>query len=251
MRRIFLSFTIIVFLIGVDFANAQMFSVPDRQERLSRPTTIIRLGTTLTAFDYTGSLDPTTGPSLLERDNAMLAFSFETLGLSAYAILGNSITGIDDGSFFDLNLKFTNGIPVVRRLKFQAGIPIQLSTGITASNSDFTGATNQNINTFSENRFNQTHFGGGTGAFVNFNPSRKIQFQNTATVGYAFSNSNGGFFGGTMVFTTVSSRFNILNLIGSRTLSIGYDFIFRSYDIDSESYDYDLSGHQLTIGLSL
>ena len=77
--------------------------------------------------------------------------------------------------------------PLVRRSKLQAGIPIQLSTGITASNSDFTGATNQNINTFSENRFNQTHFGGGTGAYINFNPSRKIQFQNTATVGYALA----------------------------------------------------------------
>jgi len=220
-------------------SSAQMFSVPDRQERINRPTTIIRVGTAITNFDYSGNLDPTTGPNQLEHDNAMLALSIETLGLSANAILGNSITGIDDASFFDLNLELTNGIRIVRQRRVQAGIPFQLSTGLTTSNSDL-----------NENRFNQTHFSGGIGGFLNLNPSRKLQIQNTALIGYGFSNSNGGFFGGTMNYNSVSSTINFLNLIGDRTLSFGYDYIFKSYDIDSEIYDYDLSGHQVTVGIS-
>jgi len=215
-----------------------MFSVPDRQERIINPTTIIRIGTSITDFSYMGNISGSE-PRLLEVDNTLLAISFETLGLAANANIGNSITGINDGSYFDLNLKFTNGFSVIKRQKVQLGVPIQLSTGLTTSNNDF-----------NENRFNQTHFSGGSGVFLNINPTRKIQLQNSGLFGYGFSNSNGGFFGGTMNYNSVSSRVNLLNFIGDRTLSIGYDYTFRSYDIDSEVYDYDLTGHQITIGVS-
>jgi hypothetical protein len=213
---------------------AQMFSVPDRQERINRPNTIIRVGTSIATFDYQGTLtDP--DQSLLEVDNALFAVTFETQGLTANINVGNSLSGIDDGSFLNLNLRFTNGFGIVR----QAGIPIQLSTGLTTSNNDFT-----------ENRFNQTYFSGGTGLFLNINPSRKIQFSNSGVIGYGFSNSNGGFFGGTLNYVNIGSRINLLNFIGQPTLSIGYEYIFNSYDIDSEIYDYDLTGHQVTLGIS-
>lgn len=223
---------------GLTVVNAQMFSVQDRQERITRPTSILRIGTAISDFEYTGGLNGT-DQTLLERDNNLLAITFETLGLSANAKIGNSITGISDGSFFDLNIKFTNGFRLIRQQKFQIGIPVQLSTGLTTSNSDFT-----------ENRFNQTHFSGGTGALLNVNPSRKLEWQNSGVIGYGFSNSNGGFFGGTMNYINIASTINLLNFIGERTLSIGYEFIIRSYDIDSEIYDYDLNAHQITIGVS-
>lgn len=230
-------FLILLVFVSVDI-EAQMFSVADRQERITRPTTLIRVGVAVADFTYQGSLAGPE-PSLLEVDNTLLALTFETLGLSANAKIGNSITGIDDGSFFDLNLRFTNNINVVRRQKLQAGFPIQLSTGLTTSNNDF-----------NENRFNQSHFSGGAGLFCNINPTRKLQWQNSGLIGYGFSNSNGGFFGGTMNYISAGSRVNLLNFINERTLSIGYDYVLRSYDIDSEIYDYDLSAHQITIGVS-
>lgn len=225
-------------LIAPGTTEAQMFSVPDRQERINRPSTIVRVGTSISTFDYKGSSnDPE--QALLEVDNALLAITIETLGLTANATVGNSLFGIDNGSFLDLNLKFTNGFNFVRLQKLQLGLPIQLSTGLATSNSDFT-----------ENRFNQTHFSGGTGLFVNVSPSRKLQFQNSGVIGYGFSNSNGGFFGGNISYIDVGSQINILNFISERTLSIGYNYIFKSYDIDLEIYDYDLTGHQITIGIS-
>lgn len=86
--------------------------------------------------------------------------------------------------------------------------------------------------------------------FVNVSPSRKLQFQNSGVIGYGFSNSNGGFFGGNISYIDVGSQINLLNFISERTLSIGYNYIFKSYDIDLEIYDYDLTGHQITIGIS-
>ena len=234
VKRIFFFLLLIV----PSLATAQMFSVKNNQERINRPTTIVRVGTSLANFDYKGN-QAAQDQALLEVDNALLAVTIETFGLTANANIGNSLFGIDSGSFLDLNLKFTNGFGILKQSKIQAGIPIQLNTGLTTSNSDFT-----------ENRFNQTYFSGGTGVFLNINPSRKLQFLNNAVLGYGFSNSNGGFFGGTMNYINVGSRVNLLNLIGERTLSIAYDYIFKSYDIDSEIYDYDLTGHQVTIGIS-
>lgn len=89
-----------------------MFSVPDRQERINRPSTIVRVGTSISTFDYKGSSnDPE--QALLEVDNALLAITIETLGLTANATVGNSLFGIDNGSFLDLNLRFTNGFNFV------------------------------------------------------------------------------------------------------------------------------------------
>ena len=163
----------------------------------------------------------------------------ETFGLTANTKIGNSITGLDNGSFFDLNLKFTNYLNLIKTKNLQVGIPIQLSTGLTTSNSDFT-----------RNRFNQTHFAGGTGFYFNMNTTKKIEILNHGVYGYGFSNSNGGFFGGTLNYLDVGTKINVLNVIGERTLSIAYAYILRSYDIDKEIYDYDLTGHQITVGIS-
>lgn len=162
------------------------------------------------------------------------------MGLSANALIGNRISGVKDGSFFDLNLKFTNGIRIIRRQKFQLGIPIELSTGLTTSNDDFY-----------EDRFNQSYFSGGTGLSINSRINRKLRASVDGIIGYGFSNSNGGFFGGNLTYYTISSRVNVLNFIGNKTLSVGYDFFYKGYDIDVSLYDYDLSGHQFTIGISL
>ena len=59
-----------------------------------------------------------------------------------------------------------------------------------------------------------------------------------------------GFFGGTLNYLDVGTKINVLNVIGERTLSIAYAYILRSYDIDKEIYDYDLTGHQITVGIS-
>jgi hypothetical protein len=239
MQKKFTPFLLLIILIASEAISAQMFSVSDRRAEITEPTTIIRIGTSLTQFEYVGESSQN-GPELLNIDQPLLAASFETLGLSANALIGNRISGVKDGSFFDLNLKFTNGIRIIRRQKFQLGIPIQLSTGLTTSNDDFY-----------EDRFNQSYFSGGTGLSINSRINRKLRASVDGIIGYGFSNSNGGFFGGNLTYYTISSRVNVLNFIGNKTLSVGYDFFYKGYDIDVSLYDYDLSGHQFTIGISL
>ena len=220
---------LLLFLVSVApvIVKAQMFSVSEKKERINKPVTIIRVGTSITDFKYKGK-EYGTNQRLLELDNAIFEVMIETFGLTANAKIGNSITGLDNGSFLDLNLRFKNDFNIIKTKTLQAGIPIQLSSGLTTSNSDFT-----------RNRFNQTHFAGGTGLFFNINPSKKLEIHNHGVYGYGFSSSNGGFFGGTLNYLDVGTKINVLNVIGERTLSIAYAYILRSYDIDEEIYDFD------------
>lgn len=217
-----------------------MFSVGSSPERARTSSTYLRVGTAITDFNYTGTLLENPNANLLELSNGLFTFSFDTPGLSASAIIGNSLTGLKDQSFFDLNIRFTSGLRIVRQQKIQAGIPIQLSTGLTTSN-----------NEFYSDRFSQTNFSGGAGVYLTVKFSPKIELRNEAIYGYGFSNSNGGFFGGNLVYGVIGSKLFISEFIGSRTLSIGYDYNLKSFDIDTETYDYDLKSHSITLGISL
>lgn len=231
-----------VLLLGIlsfpEVVFSQMFSVTNQPERVSSSTTSIRLGTAITSFMYQGIAAENPNDSQLELDNTILVFGLESSGLQVSALIGNRLAGIKEGSFFDLNLRFTNSIPLNRGRKFQLGIPIQLATGITTSNSEF-GA----------DRFSQTIFAAGSGASIRYNITQKTRFLTNGIAGYGFSNSNGGFFGGSLFYMNGMARLHFLNVIGSNGISVGYDYSYKSFDIDVETYDYDLSAHLLTIGL--
>ena len=219
---------------------SQMFSVYNQPERISTNKTSFRIGTSLTDFTFQGSDPEDVAVELLEVSSPILVVGVESSGLQVNALVGNRFTGIKDGSFFDLNLRFTNSVRIVRNQKFVFGIPIQLATGITTSNSDF-----------EQERFSQTIFSAGTGASLEYNFKRKINLTASGIAGYGFSNSNGGFFGGSLFYSNAKARLNFLNIFGDKGISLGYDYSFKSFDIEAERFDFDLSAHLLTIGFIL
>lgn len=217
-----------------------MFSIGESQRSNAFPSSYLRIGIAPTSFDYTGNFVGTSDPTLLEIENSALHVNLETPGVSLSLILANKLTGLDDRSFFDLGFSLGNNFFLVRERVVSLGIPIQLYTSITNANNE------QN-----QENFNQVNFAVGGGGFLNFRISPKIVFNNEFIPGYGFSNSSGGFFGGSMFYAKGKSRLNFLNLIGQRSISLGYDFNFRSFDIDDEFYDFDLTSHQITLGISL
>ena len=231
-----------LFLIGTLSATvpAQMFSVSERPQRLSFSNTFIRVGTSITDFTYVGNINTTGGSALLNVSDPILSIMLDGPGLNASAIIGNDLIGLNNQSFFDLNLEFSNGFPIVRQPRVQVGIPIQLLTGITTSNSDEL-----------TDRFSQTNIAAGIGGFINFAFTRRVRFETQGITGYGFSNSSGGFFGGNIFYIQGEARLNILNFIGNRALSIGYDYNFKSFDVDDDIYDFELNAHQITLGVSL
>lgn len=239
-RNLLLTIVLFAFPLMYSSALAQMFSVGEVPRQRVLPTSFVRVGIGPAAFEYKGNNLNPLGSTLLEFDNTVLFVNVETPGVNLALILGNSATGMDDINYFDLGLTLSNKFLILRKKSISAGIPLELLSSINSINNDR-----------SEENFNQVNFAVGVGGFFNFNLGQKLTFTNQLTPGYGFSNSNGGFFGGSLFYATGKSRLNFINLIGNRSISLGYDFNYRSFDIDGELYDFELKSHLITLGISL
>lgn len=240
MTRILLLTIVLSTALTSSRLTAQMFSVGDSPQRVSNSNSFFRVGYGPVVFNYTGDASDPFGTTLLEVDASALNINLETPGVSLSLTLANKLTGLDEKTLFDFGFILSNNFTFIRGQKISAGVPIKLYSSLTNANNDR-----------AQENFNQVNFALGGGGFINLRFAEKISFTNELTPGYGFSNSSGGFFGGSMFFVTGKSRLNFLNLIGRRTLSIGYDYNFRSFDIDEELYDFDYTSHQITIGISL
>lgn len=217
-----------------------MFSVGNSTQRSTLPSSHLRFGFAPTDFTYTGNLMNPERPDELEFSANSFVLNYESPGFDLYVALANNLSGLDNINSLDIGLTLSNNFFLVRQRGFQAGIPIQLYSSITNVNSD-----RSDIN------FNQANFGIGGGGFVSLRFGRKAAFTNQFLPGYGFSSSSGGFFGGSMFYLQGKSRLYIYNVIGGRALSVGYDFNFRSFDVDQELYDFDRTSHTITLGISL
>ena len=237
IKRIYL---VILFLTPA-ISHAQMFSIGDDVERRTNPfAPYIRFGVQSIDFTFTGD------PSALSSDQS-LAFtgnaahiSFESGGFNIGASLGNDFTGLSNRNYFDLNLSFTNPFYFIRQPSFGLGVPIKLGSKITNVRSD-------DIN----NEFSQTNLHAGAGAIAQFYFPDKLGITAQFIPSFGFSTASGGLIGGNVFSMRGKARVNFYNLIFGRNVSLGYDYIFDSYDIDGGEYDYDFSGHLLTLGISL
>ena len=217
---------------------AQMFSVSERKEKINLSNNYLRIGTAISAFEYLGSLNEVEH-ELLEINKTILGVSFETELVTTNITYGNSLFGIKNGRFIDLNLILSQEVNIIQQRKINIGLPFELNGGITSSN-----------NELSKNNFHQNYYSAGSGIFVNIQPKKKININNHIVFGYGLSNSNSGFFGGTINYVKGGTRFNFINFMYEKNLSIGYDYIFRTYDIEGEIYDYEYKGHLITMGIS-
>ncbi len=220
-------------------AFAQMFSVGESSGPATISNSYLKIGLAPTAFDYDGeSNDP--GTSLLELENNAFFIGFESPGVELNLTLANQLSGLENKSFFDLNFTLSNRFYLINKRNVRAGIPLQLHSSITSVN-------NNQI----EENFNQANFAIGGGGFLNIRIGEKLTFNNEATPGYGFSNSSGGFLGGSMYYLKTKSRLTFIGLIGGRSIGLGYDYNFRSFDIDDDFYDFDLTSHTITLAISL
>lgn len=222
-------------------SHAQMFSINDDVNQRSNPfAPYIRFGFEPVDFSFTGN------PSALPT-NQSLAFTgtaahlaFESGGLNLGVSLGNDITGLSDRNYFDLSIKFVNPFYFIRTPNFGLGVPIQLGTKITNVRSDQIS-----------DEFSQTNLHAGAGGVAQLYFPDKLGVTAQFIPSFGFSTASGGLIGGNVFSMRGKARVNFYNLIFGRNISLGYDYVFDSYDIDGDEYDYDFSGHILTLGISL
>ncbi|MEQ9090869.1 MAG: hypothetical protein RIE52_07235 [Balneola sp.] len=222
-------------------AYAQMFSVGGQTEqREPASSSYFRIGYSPVDFNYTGDSGTLPNQQRLDFESPALTFFFENTSLSASLSFVNGLTTSGNERYLNLGIDYLNHFSFVRTRTFQAGIPFGLSSSLV------------NVQNEQENNdFSQTVFAFGAGAFVSARIPERLSFSVEGIPSYGFSNSRGGLFGGSNKSLLVRARLNFLNLIKSRSISLGYDYKFSSYDLDSNDFDYDLLYHRITLGISL
>ncbi len=221
--------------------HAQMFSVAEEGPSRSNPfAPYLRGGVQMVDFTFTGNPSILIGGESLAFSGNVAHAEFESGGFSLGVSLGNDFLGLKGQNYFDLNLNFLNPFYLIRKPNFGAGVPVQLGTKLTAVRSD-------DIN----NEFSQTNLYAGAGAIAQLYFPEKLGITTQLIPSFGFSTASGGLIGGNVFSLKGKARVNIFNLLFGRNLSLGYDYIYDSYDIDGEEYDYDLTAHLLTIGVSL
>ncbi|WP_103664290.1 hypothetical protein [Gracilimonas amylolytica] len=243
MKKYTLSiFALLSILVFPFSSNAQMFSVgtESRTSFSSIYSPYVRAGVQFVNFEFKGSgmIDEQFfSPLTFNGEAAYIAY--ESFGLNLNAALGNSITGLNDTKYFSLNLNFKNPFYLINQQKFKAGIPVKLDSRLVSVRND------QN-----NEEFSQTSLSAGAGLTAAIINQTKFNITGEFLTSYGFSTASGGFLGGSVFGLSGSARINIYNLLFGKNLSIGYDYINDSYDIDEERLDYDLVGHTITLGVS-
>lgn len=221
-------------------ARGQMFSVGNTEER--EPTrlqsySIIGVAWEIADFNFTGSgVDPS---DRADFENSILRLRFENPGLNISAGFGGSYTGMERQSYINLNALLYNDFPLLQSPRFILALPIQITTDLKSVQLDR-----------SENDFSQSSFVIGTGASLRYRIGRRAGLSLRATPNLGFSFSRGALFGGRLFTTTSQARLYFNDIIGSNTLSFGYDFDYRDYNIEGSENDYRYLSHAITIGIA-
>jgi len=232
----------IIYMLLPIASHAQMFSIEEDRPERDRGIelfTMIGLSWEVGEFSYTGNVVDES--ELLNFNDSILRFRFESQGLDLSLGFGGSITGMDNTSYVNVSGRLFNNFRITRSESFMLLLPLQIS-------SDLLQVQRNNSNA----EFQQSSLSLGSGLSTIFKLGEKISFNLKATPNYGFSFSQGQLFGGNLFRMDGKGFLYIDDLFGSNALSIGYHFDYRSYKIDENSnnndYDYDYTSHSITIG---
>ncbi|HET8866263.1 MAG TPA: hypothetical protein VFM80_11245 [Gracilimonas sp.] len=240
-KIIFYTFFLMLLLTLPSISYAQMFSVGDSNNRtLNSSSTYVRGGISLIDFQYKGDPAALDQTGSLSFSGTAAYLAYESNGLNLGLSLGNNFSNLENRSYFSLNLNFVNPFYFIGNQNFSAGIPLKIGSKVTSVRSDRVSQ-----------EFSQNKLSVGAGLITRINVPEKFRITTQFIPSIGFSTSSGGFIGGNVFSMAGKARVNFYNLIFGRNISLGYDYNFDTYNIDGEEYDYDYSGHTLTLGISL
>lgn len=220
--------------------KAQMFSVGDPEPVQSEAPgiySIIGVSWEPASFSYKG--DDDVQLDRVDFDDPILRFRFESPGLELTLGLGGNITGMNNNSYTNISGRIYNHLTLYRKENFNLHLPIQITTDLKRVRRENT-----------EFEFQQSSFTFGSGLGAALRLGQKIDLNLKATPNYGFSFSQGNLFGGSLLRFDGRTYLVLRNLIGRRSVALGYHYDFRSYDVDGEQNDYDFTSHSFTLGIA-
>jgi hypothetical protein len=240
LTSLFFISALFLFLL-TDSLQAQMFTVDDRspRERGLFSYTSLSAGWEFGNFSFTGNAEEISDSERFDFDGqGIFKLTFENPGIDFYLAMAGNLTGMENQNFVNVGAVLYNNFVLNSSERFWVLLPLQISTDLTRVNTD--EATNQ---------FQQSSFQIGAGLGARAQLSENFKSTVRLVPGYGFSNSAGAFFGGTAASLDGKVRFILDEVFGSRGLIFGYDFRLKSYNIEGEQFDYDYTGHTISIGI--
>ena len=246
MRRrtgnLFVSFLTITFLcLTSTSVNAQMFSIDTAEQTQSRPAmfrTTAGVGLSFASFTFQGD---DSYESDLEFNNNLININFSTPGLDLFTTFGGGISGMENTSYLNVGARISNHFLLQRSENFLLTIPIQLSSDLT-----------QVTSSVSDQDFRQSTLVAGTGLSSLARFTERLSLQVKATPNYGFSFAQGSLFGGSVFRMDGRAMLTIDRIFCRNALSVGYDFDYKSYNIDTDMSrdDYKFTSHTIVLGFT-
>ncbi len=218
--------------------HAQMFSVGDPEPRDTRTIgtyTLIGISWEIADFEFTG--EDVAPQDQANFNSNIIRFHLENPGLHLSAGFGGRITGMNETSYININAILYNDTPIVRSPRFILSVPFQIITDLKRAQPNE-----------SSNDFQQSSLIFGTGISSRARLADRVDFAARVTPNYGFSFSQGALFGGSLFRTNGKVRLYFNDIIGQNSLSVGYDFDYRNYDIEGNENDYRYTSHAITVG---
>lgn len=219
-----------------------MFSMGDDKPEYERPTRMFYGGVQFMDVDYKGD-QSVSNSGLFQFEGPVIRLGYRSQMLDFSLASGGSITGIEEVSYFDIGGSFEFGLPIIQSKHFGLQVPFRISSGYTVM-------TNSKAVASSYNRFNFGNLNAGLGLKLLIRPQQNIRVHLGAVPSYGFSFATGGFFGGGLGAIPAEGRIYFDGLFDKLGLSLGYQYNYRSYNVDSEVYDYQIKGHLLELGIT-
>jgi len=234
-------FVLLILILAPNALFAQMFSVGgDSEPTQSASSSFLSVGYNPVEFTYKGKPGIVLEENRLDFKSPAFYVGLENSGLNASLSFINKLTGAKNERYLNLSLDYINKFAFINSSSFRMGIPLGLMSNLVSIQNE-----EQNDD------FSQTVFGFGLGAFTSITIAEKLLVSIEGLPSYGFSTSSGGLFGGSNKSLVASAKLVILNILPGRSLSLGYDYKYSTYDLDDNDFDYDLTHHLITLGVSL
>jgi len=238
----FTRFTVVIVCLFL-FARptaAQMFSVGDNTDRVSRPTlNSLMVGIAPINFSYQGGGQ--TDILRLDYKDVMLRAALETPTLNIYTAYGVNMGESNDITAFNLGAAVTNRVPLNRSSRNVSYLPLRLMTDWRTVRNTRTGTSND--------EFQQSSVMVGSGFGMMIRTTGKSALDLSANGNYGYAVRSFGADGGQTFLLEGKARYIVNNLTKSLGLSFGYDYSFQEYYIGGNQFDYRVSGHSFFVGI--
>lgn len=214
-----------------------MFSVDSNEQRQRSlfETTVLSIGLEAADFTYSGSTPNSV--TRLDFNDPIFRVRFETPGLEFNIGIAGSITGMENRNYVNIGGQLSNNLILYSKESLFLVLPLQLSTDVKRV-----------VDNQSDFEFQISSFSFGTGLGLYSRLSNTFSTSANLTPNYGFSYARGSFFGGQVFHVNGKWRLFINKILPANPIVLGYDFIYKKYLVEGDLYDYDFTGHTITLG---